>query len=247
MDPASTEEMRAYWDSKARENAYWYIHSVLKYQNPDEAEFWRSGDDNLLRTLEPLGVTFRGDERVVEIGCGVGRMTRALAGRTAEVVGVDVSAEMVERARQHLADVPNVSIVLGNGRDLVGLDDDSFDAAYSFIVFQHIPDPAVTCSYIREMGRVLRPSGWAVFQISDDPKIHLKETYKGVRSRKERLKALLGREHRGTMRPQWLGSAVPRPMLLEALAEGGLELVATYGDGTQFCFVHARKPESPTD
>jgi SAM-dependent methyltransferase len=223
----------------ARENAMWYIHSVLDFGHPDEDEFWRSGADNLTATLAPFGVGFDGSERVLEIGCGIGRITRALAARASSVVGIDVSAEMVERGREALAGVDNLELVVGNGRDLSQFPDGAFDAVYSFIVFQHIPDPDVTCGYIREIGRVLRPGGWAVFQVSDMPEIHNREHW--TRGRLKRPSRWLRREPSGTLEPQWLGSAVPREKLLAALQAGNLSLRSSVGDNTQFCLVHATR------
>lgn len=218
-----------------------YIHSQLDFNDPDAAEFWESGAHNLDATLEPFDARFTGSERVLEIGCGMGRITRAIAARAASVVGIDVSAEMVERARQALADLANVTIELGNGQDLSGFDSASFDAVYSFIVFQHIPDPAVTCEYVAEIGRVLRPGGWAVFQISDQAEIHERRYYTRGLHLRQRAARMLGRGPRGCLEPQWLGSAVPRADLLAALERGGLDLVKTVGDGTQFCLVHVRR------
>jgi len=152
-----------------------------------------------------------------------------------------VSDEMVRQAREALADVDNAEIELGNGRDLAGLPDGGFDAVYSFVVFQHIPDPAVTCTYVREIGRVLRPGGWAVFQISEAEEIHRAETWRHVHTVRRKVQEKLGRAPRGTLEPQWLGSAVPRADLLTALADGGLELRKTIGDGTQYCLVHVQK------
>ena len=234
--------MRAYWDAKARENAMFFIHSTLDYAHTDEAAFWASGPDNLDRTLEPLSRTIGPADRVIEIGCGIGRITRAIADRAAHVVGVDVSQEMIDRARTALADVPNAEFLVGNGLDLSGVDDASMDVAYSFIVFQHIPDPAVTCRYIEEIGRVLRPGGWTVFQVSERPEIHRRESWEAGDAFKTRVGRLFGLHPRGCLQPQWLGSAVSRDDLLAALTRGGLVLDATVGDGTQFCMVSAHRP-----
>jgi len=232
--------MRAFWDRRARENPMWVIHSNLDYNSPDVAEFWRSGEAALDATLAPFGLSLQPADRVLEIGCGIGRITRALAGRAGEVVGLDVSAEMLELGRKAMEDVGNVELELGSGRDLGQFADAGFDVAYSFVVFQHIPDPAVTCAYITEIGRVLRPGGWALFQVSEAPEVHLRDTYPSVRGVRRRLAELAGRAPRGTMQPQWLGSAVDRDSLLLALHAGHLELERTTGDGGQFCMVLAR-------
>jgi SAM-dependent methyltransferase len=219
-----------------------FIHSTLDYAHTDEPAFWASGPENLDRTLEPFSRAIGPADRVIEIGCGIGRITRAIADRAAHVTGVDVSKEMVDRARIALADVRNVELVVGNGLDLSGVDDASVDVAYSFIVFQHIPDPEVTCGYIEEIGRVLRPGGWTVFQVSEQPEIHRRESWENGDTLKTRLRHIFGLHPRGCLEPQWLGSAVSREDLLAALTRGGLVLDATVGDGTQFCMVSAHRP-----
>ncbi|HAM00782.1 MAG TPA: hypothetical protein DCQ30_00915 [Acidimicrobiaceae bacterium] len=234
--------MRRYWDKKARENAMYYIQSELDYAHVDRNEFWASGDDSLARTLSPFDLSVQPTDEVVDIGCGIGRTTRALATKARHVIGVDVSLEMVERGRKELADLGNVELLLGNGRDLSGIGDASVDVVYSFIVFQHIPDPAITCEYIQEIGRVLRPGGWTVFQVSELPEIHHREMWRGSESVRTRAMRLLGRAPRGTLAPEWLGSALSHDQLVGALDDAGLVLAASVGEGSQFCLVHARRP-----
>lgn len=240
----TARSMAAFWDAKARENAMFYIHSVLDYADTDAEAFWASGRDNLDTTLALFDRHIAPSDDVVEIGCGIGRLTRPLAERARSVVGVDVSAEMIERGRRALADLDNVTLLVGSGADLSGIPDTSASVVYSFIVFQHIPDPAITCRYVTDMGRVLRPGGWALFQLSDLPLIHRPETHRAVRSLGSRIGRLRGRLPRGCLAPEWLGSAVARPDLEAALAAGGLTLLGTHGDGTQYCFVHAAKPHA---
>ncbi len=234
--------MSEFWDARARENAMFFTHSVMDYSEPDEAAYWGSGEDTLARTLGPFGREIGRDDVVVEIGCGIGRITRPLAARARRVIGVDVSPEMVSRGRLALADLSNVELRVGNGRDLAGVADGIADVVYSFITFQHIPDPEVTCTYVREMGRVLRPGGWAVFQVSEQPAVHRADSHPGDRGVRATVDRARGRRPQGTLAPEWLGSAVPRERLLAALADGGLELVGTVGDDTLYCMVHAVRP-----
>jgi SAM-dependent methyltransferase len=92
------------------------------------------------------------------------------------------------------------------------------------VVFQHIPDPSITLGYVREIGRVLKPGGWAVIQVSNDPAIHRPRT-----PLHRRLRQLAGLAPRGSGHPAWLGSSVD------------------LGDvGAQFCQLLLRKaPEAP--
>src|SRR5262245_36171888 len=109
---ASGEAMGAYWDSKARENAMFFIHSCLDFNHPDEAEFWESGAEALRLSLAPFDVELTPEDRVLEIGCGIGRITKAIAARAGSVVGLDVSPEMVARAQRALTSVGNARFVV---------------------------------------------------------------------------------------------------------------------------------------
>ena len=84
---------------------------------------------------------------------------------------------------------------------------------------------------------MLRPGGWAAFQISNDPTLHRPRV--GVR---DRLKAAIGRAPKGQDEPQWLGSAVDLDDLRAAGMEGGLDIAQIVGEGTQFCYVRAVRP-----
>lgn len=189
--------------------------------------------------LRDFGLRIRPRDVVVEIGCGVGRMTRALAARAANVQALDVSERMLALAREHNPGLANVDWILGDGRSLVGIPDASADACISIVVFQHIPDPEITLGYVREIGRVLRPGGWAAFQVSNDPGVH--RPVRGLAGLRLRALALLGRAPRGQRDPTWLGSAVELSAVRDAAADGGLTIERVVGAATQWCVVVVRK------
>src|SRR6266852_2931929 len=131
-------KMRRDWDARARENARYYVATGRK--DWTDEEFFASGEkvisddvrsdmSNICQGKDPQAM------RVLEIGCGVGRLTRALANLFGEVYGVDVSREMIERARLALADKPNAHVYQNNGCDLAVVPALEFDFAYSNIVF----------------------------------------------------------------------------------------------------------------
>jgi SAM-dependent methyltransferase len=233
-------EMREFWDARAAENAYYYVDNRLSYADPDLDAFWASGAEMLDAILGDLGLEPTGEEHVVEIGCGVGRVTRVLAERCRRVTAFDVSGEMIAQARELNAGLDNVDWVVGDGTSLKELADGAADACFSSVVFQHIPDPEITLAYVAEAGRVLGAGGWAALQVSNDPGIHAK------RPLAERLRAVvpavLGRGHRGQAHRAWLGSAVDLGRLELRARESGLELERVEGAGTQYCHVLARKP-----
>ena len=234
---ARRSDMRQFWDRRARENPWFFISNELDYADPDRERFWASGEEDLDALLARLDARLDPGAHVVEVGCGAGRMTRAIAGRVGRVTAVDVSPRMLEIAREQNPGLENVEWVAGDGATLAGIPDASADACLSHIVFQHIPDPQVTLGYVREMGRVLRPGGVAMFQISNAPAVH-RPPFEGPR---RRWSALRGRWPRGQRSPAWVGSSVDLADLRAAAAEAGLELDRLVGEGTQYCFVRARR------
>jgi SAM-dependent methyltransferase len=225
-----------FWDEKARENALYFVDTRLDYDDPDTEWFWAGGDEALDKMLDLVGLTIRSDETVVDIGCGVGRMTRALAGRATHVYGIDVSREMLVRAREHNPDLKNVEWLHGDGHGLGVLEDRSVDGCFSHVVFQHLPDPAITLNYVREMGRVLSVGGWALFQVSSDPSVH-----SHLLSLRSRVKARLGFSNDGRHDPAWAGSAVEVGALRKAMADGGLDVERLLLAGSQYTTVLGRK------
>jgi SAM-dependent methyltransferase len=101
--------------------------------------------------------------RWIDVACGPGVISRAIAGRVGSVSGVDLTPAMIEEAERRAREdgVENVSFALG---DATALDcaDASFDGAITRLSLHHIPAPA---RVVAEMARVIRPGGWVA--ISD--------------------------------------------------------------------------------
>src|SRR3989442_695354 len=150
--PELLEKMHREWDERARQNARYYV-ATAKQDWTDE-EFFHSGESHLREQIlnDMINICQGKDPRsmkILEIGCGAGRVTRALAQVFGRVDGVDVSGEMLARAREALRDYPNIFLHQNNGVDLSLFDDEQFDFAFSSIVFQHIPSKAVIENYVR--------------------------------------------------------------------------------------------------
>jgi ubiquinone/menaquinone biosynthesis C-methylase UbiE len=165
------QKMQRDWDERARENARYYVNT--ERQDWTDEEFFRSGERTVAEEIltDMINICQGKDPaemRVLEIGCGAGRVTRALSNLFGEVYGVDISGEMVRQAGLALADRPNAHVRQNNGKDLSVLGDLIFDFAFSSIVFQHIPSRDVIESYVREVHRVLRPGGLFKFQVQGD-------------------------------------------------------------------------------
>ena len=231
--------MRRFWDARAEENALFFVDNKLDYRDPDEPVFWARGEAELESLLGSVGARLDPGDDVVEIGCGVGRMTRVLANRAATVRAVDVSPRMLARAHEYNGELEQVEWLLGDGASLAPIADASADACVSHVVFQHIPDPEITLGYVREIGRVLRPRGWAAFQISNAAEIHRKRT--GREGLAIWWRALTRRGPRGQARASWLGSAVELSALRKAADEGAMDVQRVVGEGEQLCFVLTRR------
>ena len=229
-------EMREFWDARATENAMFFVDNRLDYSDTDAERFWAEGASDLDTILGDLGVVVTRRQVVVDLGCGIGRMTRPLAEKSMHVIALDVSEKMIEQGRAANAQLGNVSWTHGDGTNLTGVEDDSVDGVFSFVVLQHVPTPEIVLGYVREMGRVLRPGGWCAFQVSNDPSVH-----KPRAGSTSKVKALLGRAPKGQTHPAWLGTSVDPAELRATLAEVGLRPHTVLNEGTQFCLVHAVK------
>ena len=231
--------MADFWDARADEDAFFFVDNRQRYRKPDRERFWRGGEESVAVIRDRLGAAVRDNETVIDLGCGVGRITRVLARDAARVIAFDVSRRMLEIAERENPDLANVEWALGDGQTLAPVGDASIDAVVSFVVLQHIPDPAVTLGYVREIGRVLRPGGWAALHISDDPSVHRPSAANGgVRAA---LARLVRREPRGQSHPAWLGSAVDLDRLRATAREAGMAVERVDGAGTQYCLVLLRR------
>src|SRR5579871_6473428 len=124
------EKMRRDWDDRARENARHFVDTSRS--DWSDQEFFKSGEKAIAEDiLTDTTNIYQGKDpramRVLEIGCGAGRLTRALSNLFGEVHAVDVSGEMIARARAALADRPNVHLYQNNGCDLSVIPSLEFD------------------------------------------------------------------------------------------------------------------------
>ncbi|MFN7621700.1 MAG: class I SAM-dependent methyltransferase, partial [Acidobacteriota bacterium] len=119
---SKSSRMKDDWNDRARVNAKWYI-TTIKLDLTDE-DFDASGRPEVEKFILGDPLLTRRDlksQRMLEIGCGLGRMSRHLAGYFGEVHGTDVSGEMVRQARERLASIPNLSFFETSGADFAAL------------------------------------------------------------------------------------------------------------------------------
>jgi SAM-dependent methyltransferase len=161
LEPAPRDwrtAMRHDWDARARKNAPGHIH--LSDAPLTEESFFASGRADYERFLLPFLRDMEFDpesKTALEIGCGIGRFTRRMVEDFREVIGVDVSPEMIARAQAY--GWPGARFQVISGAGLEGISSGSVDFVFSYGVLQHVPDRGAIVSYFRETARVLRPGG----------------------------------------------------------------------------------------
>jgi SAM-dependent methyltransferase len=102
--------------------------------------------------------------QALDFGCGVGRLTQALARRKESVIGADISPVMIDLARQLNQYPDRAQYICTAETGLDTLPANSFGCIYSNIVLQHIV-PEVSVRYLAEFFRLLGPNGVLVFQL----------------------------------------------------------------------------------
>jgi SAM-dependent methyltransferase len=209
------EAMKRDWDDRARADAMHFVAS--ERLDWDERSFSESGRRAVEELIEDdLERICAGRDpsrmRILEIGCGVGRMTEHLARIFGEVHGVDVSGEMISGARGRLGGLDTIFLSETDGTGLAGFEDGFFDFAFSFIVFQHVPDKGVVVSNLREVHRTLRPGGTFKFQVQGAP----------------------GPASDDRLADTWVGVSFDADELRSLASEIGFEVIATEGAGTQY-------------
>jgi SAM-dependent methyltransferase len=105
----------------------------------------------------------RSDFSVLDIGCGIGRIERALAPQVGKITAIDVSLGMIEEARRRCRDLANVAFAHCGGRDLAAYRDRFFDLILAVDSFPYLfaADPEIVAQHLRDCAWVLRPGGAA--------------------------------------------------------------------------------------
>lgn len=131
------------------------------------AEFMATGDreiETVMNHLAAIAHVPRFDDMALDFGCGVGRLTQAMARRFTSCVGVDISTQMIRIAESLNRQTHCNYVVAADPR--LPFADETFSFIYSNIVLQHVP-PRYSLIYLREFERVLKPGGILVFGVQD--------------------------------------------------------------------------------
>jgi len=130
------------------------MNQILNVSDPETFEAAGRYD------AERLSPFIKPADTVLDLGCGIGRVTRYVAPLCREIWAVDVSETMLRFARERLAELPNVRFLVGRGISLPELETGSIDFVYSLLTLQHV-EREHAFKLLRELRRLLRRGGRA--------------------------------------------------------------------------------------
>jgi len=133
---------------------------VALYSLGDEAMLEQATAE-LVTLLIDLGVA-RPGARILDLGCGIGRLETALAGKVEAITGIDLSPRMIRLARTRCTGLPNVELQVCDGADLRMFSDGTFDAIVAVDTFPYLYQARgaeLALNHVREAARVLAGRG----------------------------------------------------------------------------------------
>src|SRR5437868_667527 len=157
------------WEEMAHLDPCWAILSdpEKKFGRWNIDSFYLTGEQEvskLMASVKELGYP-RAMDSALDFGCGLGRLTRALSNYFSRCIGVDISEEMIRKAKDLNISNHRCQFIANSGESLYQFESSSFDLIYTSIVLQHVPTRQVIKQYVAEFARILRPGGVLVMQV----------------------------------------------------------------------------------
>lgn len=215
-----------FWEARGREDAVRY--SVPGGMALSDDAFRESGEALLEAAHELVGWTVEPTASVVDVGCGAGRLTGALASRVGHVAAYDIAGTMVAAARERLGHVENVHFDVADAGDLSWQETYSADAVVLLGVLPHLLDMTWVADALAEASRVLVVGGSALFDVRCAP---VPMTLPG----EELVPPYVARH------PIWQGSSLPLETLAAVAHQEDLEIERIAGSESGRALVLARR------
>lgn len=241
-DIKGLDDLRTRWNERAAGNPMYFIKADRENWTPED--FLDSGDEDVTRFAVPVfGLLAKpaNTATALDIGCGLGRLSRALGRHFGNVIGIDISQTMIDDGRTFAGGWPsNVECRVCDGSGAIPVTSGSVDFVFSYIVIQHIPSVAIIRKYFSEMARVMAPDAIAHVQVNTQ-----------VRKLSERIRLrvvasdkvpIVRRKVRVGLEPQsTLGAVLPVRQYQALCAGNGLELLNLTGANEQYTWLTVRK------
>jgi SAM-dependent methyltransferase len=161
----------AQWTTLGATEPYWSVLTHDRFRMSEIVRTKQEFDASGAASCELIDLFCQRTEVVppsgtcLELGCGVGRVTRFLAKRFDHVIGVDVSRGNLDRARSYLESTGTCNVTLHHLQELGELEEfGAIDFFYSIITLQHNPPPVIAYM-LRILLAKLRGSGCFLFQV----------------------------------------------------------------------------------
>ena len=147
----SVEDVQEYWNTRTKgfgsswASGFWSIPELSK-----------KIDDLQMRRLKPYVEQIKPCQKVLEVGCGVGRFTSRLANKGAQIYGIDTSKEAIDIMKKKA--IPDARFEVMDARSLK-FQDETFDWIFSITVLMHITEIQELFRAAKEILRVLKKDG----------------------------------------------------------------------------------------
>ncbi len=169
MSESSLARHRQAWEDLGVLDPYWAIlaHPTRRFWRWDVETFFRTGEEEIDRIMEASRRFGHPQEQesALDFGCGVGRLTRAMAKHFRRCYGMDISESMIRRAGELNQSIRNCEFIVNAEGHLGMFPDDHFDMVCTLLVLQHLPSRYAVRTYISEFVRIVKPDGLIVFQL----------------------------------------------------------------------------------
>lgn len=167
----SIEKLRRNWDRFGKTDPLWAILTTpgKRGRRWQLDEFFHTGDEEIAMIMKYMDSLGAGPDRsrALDFGCGVGRLTQALASHFGEVCGVDIAPSMIRLAKKYNRQGKRCAFYLNDRADLKIFGAGTFTFIYSSITLQHM-EPEYCEAYLKEFLRILAPGGFLVFNLPSE-------------------------------------------------------------------------------